>query len=42
MNLIRWQNKLWRTLRMLCDKSEAFDENPMFRYEIIIKIWNET
>lgn len=42
MNLIRWQNKLWRTLKMLHDKSEHFDQYPMFRYEIIIKIWNET
>jgi hypothetical protein len=41
MNLIRWQNKLSRTLSMLGDKSEIFDERPSFRWEIIIKIWEE-
>lgn len=41
MNLIRWKNKLSRTINMLLDKSEHFDEYPMFRYEIIICIWKE-
>jgi len=26
---------------MLGDKSEIFDEDPSFRFEIIIKIWEE-
>jgi hypothetical protein len=32
-------SKLGRTVNMLFDKSEVFDDNPSFRYQIIINIW---
>lgn len=41
MNLIRWQNKLSRTINMLLDNSEHFNDYPMFRYKIIADIWKE-
>lgn len=41
MNFIRWKNKLARTLKMLCDNSEVFDDRPSFRFVIIKAIWKE-
>ena len=33
--------KLPRILGILFDKSEIFDEDPIFRFLIIKQIWNE-
>lgn len=33
-------NKLYRTFRMLGDKSEVFDDRPFYRWEVIAHIWN--
>ena len=41
MNLTNWRGKLRRTLNMLLDNSEIFQERPSFRYEIIQKICEE-
>lgn len=32
-------SKFYRTLRILGDRSEIFDERPEFRIEIILHIW---
>jgi hypothetical protein len=39
--LINWKGKLRRTINMLFDESETFQDNPLFRYEIILSIWKE-
>jgi hypothetical protein len=39
---INWQSKLVRTVDMILDKSEVFDDYPCYRYRIIHKIWQES
>lgn len=42
MKLLRRINqKLPRMLNILFDKSEHLEDSPSFRFEIIVKIWNE-
>jgi hypothetical protein len=38
-NLTNWKNKLRRTIGMLLDESEIFQEDPLYRYQIILHIW---
>ncbi len=38
--LIR-RGKIARITAILLDKSEAFEDNPAYRYEIVQKIWTE-
>lgn len=39
--LNRINQKLPRILGILFDDSEIFEDNPLFRYQIIKQIWNE-
>jgi hypothetical protein len=32
-------SKIRRTLNILFDRSEAFQDRPSYRYEIILNIW---
>ncbi len=41
MNLRNWKGKLRRTLNILGDSSEIFDERPSYRFEVIKGIWKE-
>lgn len=36
-----WLNKLGRIWDILWDRSEEFQDNPLFRYEIILNIIKE-
>ena len=39
--LKRLNQKLPRIIGILRDKSEVFEDNPSFRFEIAYAIWNE-
>lgn len=36
---MNWQSKLKRTINILLDKSEVFQEQPSYRYSVILHIW---
>lgn len=41
MNLYNWQGKLRRSINILADESEIFEDCPYFRFSIIAHIWRE-
>jgi len=38
---MNWQSKIRRTINILLDKSEVFQERPFYRYSVILNIWRQ-